>query len=245
MLRPLDISESVTISPCNCCELLTMILIHLFPVLQAHSPYSPFFLLLDMITLNRSNVEDLMRQSCKTRPTSSAIMESLDSLPTSDRDDQKSTRGSMPWPDLMLPAKSGLQSLSDLQSFLLIDGREHLKVSSAEHFVKNLNCAAKDLKIKVVSIFGNTGDGKSHTLNQTFFNGQEVFRTSNEQSSCTLGVWAAFDPALKVICLDTEGLLGRIQIWKCNRIFLNRINFVLARSSPTTTNVLIKISYWF
>lgn len=26
--------------------------------------------------------------------------------------------------------------------------------------------------------------------------------------SCTLGVWAAYDPELRVICLDTEGLLG-------------------------------------
>ena len=25
-----------------------------------------------------------------------------------------------------------------------------------------------------MSIFGNTGDGKSHTLNHTFFNGREV-----------------------------------------------------------------------
>ena len=28
--------------------------------------------------------------------------------------------------------------------------------------------------MKVVSIFGNTGDGKSHTLNYTFFQGMEV-----------------------------------------------------------------------
>ena len=28
--------------------------------------------------------------------------------------------------------------------------------------------------MKVVSIFGNTGDGKSYTLNHTFFQGQEV-----------------------------------------------------------------------
>lgn len=59
-----------------------------------------------------------------------------------------------------------------------------------------------------MSIFGNTGDGKSHTLNQTFFNGTEVFPTSNSQNSCTLGVCAAFDPNLNVICLDTEGLQG-------------------------------------
>ncbi|XP_012260150.2 zinc finger FYVE domain-containing protein 1-like isoform X2 [Athalia rosae] len=162
----------------------------------------------DMIALDHRNVEDLMQQSCKTKPTSSAIMESLDSLPLNNRDDQKSSKENTPWSESTLPTKSVPQSFNDLQSFLLIDGREHLKVSSAEQFIGNLNCGLKDLKLKVVSIFGNTGDGKSHTLNQTFFRGQEVFRTSNEQSSCTLGVWAAFDPTLKVICLDTEGLLG-------------------------------------
>jgi zinc finger FYVE domain-containing protein 1 len=60
----------------------------------------------------------------------------------------------------------------------------------------------------VVSIFGNTGDGKSHTLNNIFFNGQVVFPESAHQDSCTLGVRAAFSPEENVICLDTEGLLG-------------------------------------
>ena len=62
--------------------------------------------------------------------------------------------------------------------------------------------------MKVVSIFGNTGDGKSHTLNHTFFNGKEVFATSSCQLSCTVGVWAAHDDANRAIVLDTEGLLG-------------------------------------
>lgn len=60
----------------------------------------------------------------------------------------------------------------------------------------------------MVSIFGNTGDGKSHTLNQVFFNGQQVFRTSPEQHSCTVGVWAAYSPHHRTLVLDTEGLLG-------------------------------------
>ncbi|KAG7198693.1 hypothetical protein KM043_001690 [Ampulex compressa] len=94
------------------------------------------------------------------------------------------------------------------KGFLLIDGQERLKVRNEKEFARRLNCTHNDLKVKVVSIFGSTGDGKSHTLNQTFFKGEEVFKTSNEQSSCTLGVWAAFDPILNVICLDTEGLLG-------------------------------------
>ena len=62
--------------------------------------------------------------------------------------------------------------------------------------------------MKVVSIFGNTGDGKSHTLNHTFFGGQEVFPTSTNQTSCTVGVWAAHDPVHNAIIIDTEGLLG-------------------------------------
>ena len=59
-----------------------------------------------------------------------------------------------------------------------------------------------------MSIFGNTGDGKSHTLNHTLFNGEEVFKTSHLQSSCTAGVWAAYDTERRAIVLDTEGLLG-------------------------------------
>ena len=42
-----------------------------------------------------------------------------------------------------------------------------------EEFLQQLGCQ-KTAKVKVVSIFGNTGDGKSHTLNYTFFNGSEV-----------------------------------------------------------------------
>lgn len=62
--------------------------------------------------------------------------------------------------------------------------------------------------VKVLSVFGNTGDGKSHTLNSILFGGGEVFYTSKSPSSCTVGVWAAYDPTLRLIALDTEGLLG-------------------------------------
>ena len=60
----------------------------------------------------------------------------------------------------------------------------------------------------MVSIFGNTGDGKSHTLNHALFNGAEVFKTSHLQSSCTAGVWAAYDRQRRAVVLDTEGLQG-------------------------------------
>lgn len=62
--------------------------------------------------------------------------------------------------------------------------------------------------IKVVAIFGNTGDGKSHTLNHAFFQGEEVFATSTSQTSCTIGVWAAYDEQDRLMIVDTEGLLS-------------------------------------
>lgn len=93
------------------------------------------------------------------------------------------------------------------KSFLLMDGNEELNIPTADLFCKKLG-SEPDAKLKVVSVFGNTGDGKSHTMNQTFFGGEEIFRTSSEQDSCTLGVWAALQSQLGVLCLDTEGLLG-------------------------------------
>ncbi len=65
-----------------------------------------------------------------------------------------------------------------------------------------------DKLVKCVSIFGNTGDGKSHTLNHTFFNGRPIFRTSQKQETCTMGVWCAYDPLTNSLIFDTEGLLG-------------------------------------
>uniref|UniRef100_A0A8C4Q453 Zinc finger, FYVE domain containing 1 n=1 Tax=Eptatretus burgeri TaxID=7764 RepID=A0A8C4Q453_EPTBU len=92
-------------------------------------------------------------------------------------------------------------------SLLLVDESEELQLNSDGEMIGQLGCQPDDL-IKVVSIIGNTGDGKSHTLNHTFFNGHEVFHTSAAQQSCTVGVWAAYDPIHKVIAVDTEGLLG-------------------------------------
>lgn len=92
-------------------------------------------------------------------------------------------------------------------SFLLVDENEEVQVTNEEDFIRKLDCKP-DQHLKVVSIFGNTGDGKSHTLNHTFFYGREVFKTSPTQESCTVGVWAAYDPVHKVAVIDTEGLLG-------------------------------------
>ena len=80
-------------------------------------------------------------------------------------------------------------------------------MDDAEQFVGHLGCRLST-RVKVVSIFGNTGDGKSHTLNHTFFNGEEIFRTSPEQRSCTVGIWVAYSSDYETLVIDTEGLLG-------------------------------------
>ena len=36
----------------------------------------------------------------------------------------------------------------------------------------------------------------------------QVFRTSSHQSSCTIGIWAAYSPEYNAVFLDTEGMLG-------------------------------------
>lgn len=109
-----------------------------------------------------------------------------------------------------LKINSDYPSLSERngKSVLLLDGSEQLLVKSERDFLERLRIPNDVQKVKVVCIVGNTGEGKSYTLNQVFFHGEDVFRTSPDQMSCTLGVWAAFDARSNVICLDTEGLLG-------------------------------------
>jgi zinc finger FYVE domain-containing protein 1 len=97
------------------------------------------------------------------------------------------------------------------KSFVIIDSNEKFKVSSYEDFIKKLGISdfEGNKKVKVVAIFGNSGDGKSHTMNRLFFDGNEVFKMSSEQKSCTLGVWLAYQPYFyntPLLCIDTEGL---------------------------------------
>lgn len=95
------------------------------------------------------------------------------------------------------------------ESFLLVNEEEMLQVKSAEEFIAKLGCGCDERTlVKVVSIFGNTGEGKSHTLNYTFYDCHEMFGTSPTQNSCTIGIWCAYDPTRRVITIDTEGLLG-------------------------------------
>eukprot|EP00092_Neocalanus_flemingeri_P009959 GFUD01010737.1.p1 GENE.GFUD01010737.1~~GFUD01010737.1.p1 ORF type:complete len:703 (-),score=93.22 GFUD01010737.1:369-2477(-) len=157
----------------------------------------------------------------------SAIMESLDPMMVNGRDQDNlflsserqvrcnssmitSIGSKTSIPDVVT---HDLQSLNlhggadDCRSFLLLDQNEQLSVDSGTSFCTKLGCDASSTG-KVISILGNTGEGKSHTLNHTFFNGEEIFATSNQQDSCTSGVWTSFDPNLQVVVLDTEGMLG-------------------------------------
>lgn len=47
------------------------------------------------------------------------------------------------------------------------------QATNKEQLLASLGCDGKT-NVKVVSMFGNTGDGKSYTMNQVFFGGQEV-----------------------------------------------------------------------
>ena len=105
-----------------------------------------------------------------------------------------------------------LQSLNlrggeDSRSFLLLDQEETICVEDVESWAMKLGCDLTS-QCKVVSILGNTGEGKSHTLNHTFFAGAPVFNTSSLQESCTTGAWVSYDPELQVVLIDTEGMLG-------------------------------------
>lgn len=109
---------------------------------------------------------------------------------------------------------------------------------------------------KVVSIVGNTGEGKSYCLNRLFFadyddtddviSGEGVFSTSPYQDSCTLGVWAAYDPTREVIVLDTEGMLGQTGkkiTWLCvvinSRVFIYTVYLSFVEQNVRFSNFKI------
>ena len=103
--------------------------------------------------------------------------------------------------------------------FLLLDQEENIQVGNAEELAQRLGCgnggssevaAEGNDRSKVVAVIGNTGEGKSYALNHSLFNGEEVFETSSDQRSCTLGVRAAYQPMLQAVVLDTEGMMGDV-----------------------------------
>ncbi|XP_014242733.1 zinc finger FYVE domain-containing protein 1-like [Cimex lectularius] len=160
-------------------------------------------------------------------PVSPAILESIDSLSLSNNrnyqvKENEVKRHGPSLPDITHTSEfTSLElSLDDqngnvVKAFQLLDSKECIKVGTAEEFCVLLGLKPMNpngyQRVKVVTIIGNTGDGKSHTMNHIFFNGEEVFKTSPEQSSCTIGIYAAYSSEFGVICLDTEGLMGSIK----------------------------------
>lgn len=122
------------------------------------------------------------------------------------------------FPDLVAEFESlpfSPQSYDDLEdrgkSVVIIDSKENFLASDLDTFRRKLGISDIDKKLKVISIFGNSGDGKSHTMNNVFFDGEEVFKMSPEQNSCTMGVncyYQKFFYKHEVLCIDTEGLQG-------------------------------------
>lgn len=159
-----------------------------------------------------------LTEHLEAQPADTTQTESMNSFSSAQSD--HSQHSSIP--DICLSAGNEMSSLEaqlaesiidlndpydNVKSFMLINDQEVIQIGDEDEFIEKLGCDSNE-HVKVVSIFGNTGDGKSFTLNHTFFGGKEVFKTSSHQSSCTVGVWAAFDPKEKVIVIDTEGLLG-------------------------------------
>lgn len=101
--------------------------------------------------------------------------------------------------------------------------------------------------VKVISIFGNTGDGKSHTLNHILFGGESMFYTSKSPSSCTVGVWAAYNPDLRLVALDTEGLLGAAVNQNQKMRLLLKVHLVVdgwfCSSKPVTQLTYVYVTY--
>ncbi|VEL19097.1 unnamed protein product [Protopolystoma xenopodis] len=91
----------------------------------------------------------------------------------------------------------------------LIDDQENVLFPDAEALRLALDCP-EDVPLKLIAIVGNTGDGKSYTLNQAFCHGVPVFRTSESQITCTVGIWAAYESKNNYLLVDTEGKYSSI-----------------------------------
>jgi len=164
----------------------------------------------------------MMQNSELTEDDQGAIMASIDpSISTEDTEHRSNSSLSATIQTNSLPnvVSTELQSLNLLAdhennrlSFLLLDVNDKICISDYGELCRKLGCDPS-VSAKVVSIFGNSGDGKSYALNQIFFphenKEEEVFPTSSSSDGrCTFGVWAAFEPRTQTLVLDTEGMLG-------------------------------------
>jgi len=164
----------------------------------------------------------MMQNAELTEDDQGAIMASLDpSISTEDTEHRpnsslSATIQTKSLPDVLSTELQSLNLLADHEnnrlSFLLLDINDKICISDYSELCRKLGCDPS-VSAKVVSILGNSGDGKSYALNQIFFphenKEEEVFPTSSSSDGrCTFGVWAAFEPRTQTLVLDTEGMLG-------------------------------------
>ena len=118
-------------------------------------------------------------------------------------------------PDVLSTELQSLNLLADHEnnrlSFLLLDVDDKIGVLDYSELCRKLGCDPS-VCAKVVSILGNSGEGKSYALNQIFFphdnDEEEVFPTSSSPDGrCTFGVWAAFEPRTQTLVLVRLPLL--------------------------------------
>ena len=112
-------------------------------------------------------------------------------------------------PDVLSTELQSLNLLADHEnnrlSFLLLNVDDKIGVLDYSELCRKLGCDPS-VSAKVVSILGNSGEGKSYALNQIFFphdnDEEEVFPTSSSPDGrCTFGVWAAFEPRTQTLVL--------------------------------------------
>jgi len=96
-------------------------------------------------------------------------------------------------------------------------------------------------------VFGKTGEGKSYMLNHTFFHGNEMFSTIQQDSSimttCTNGAWAAYDPVREIILFDTAGWLGMSATDKLHMRHLLKVSNAIYLDVLTIVLFLINCLY--
>eukprot|EP00388_Colpodella_angusta_P010876 GDKJ01028133.1.p1 GENE.GDKJ01028133.1~~GDKJ01028133.1.p1 ORF type:complete len:499 (-),score=74.44 GDKJ01028133.1:64-1560(-) len=101
-----------------------------------------------------------------------------------------------------------------MKSIQIVDGEERV-CANADIDLCNLFGIQQDTPVKVISIFGNTGAGKSRLLNKIFFpdSRSDVFPETSRPQGGPPGVYAAVwkDPQNvhdTALVLDTEGIMG-------------------------------------
>ena len=124
-----------------------------------------------------------------------AIMASLDPEENHHRSSPTAAIQTKSLPDVLSTELQSLNLLADHDnnrlSFLLLDGDDNVTVQDFAEFCRKLGCDPSVRDAKVVSIVGNTGDGKSYALNQIFFPRDQQEHADDDPLACiSLIVWS-------------------------------------------------------